>query len=212
MMDVSVWLKLRQNGVVSDSMTKAGVKYELNYGVSLLEIKRYSLESNFSDEDLANFWKSGVREKMIICTYSFPLKDIDINFAHELAKGFRNFEIVDLTAVNLLCKCDNAFNIALDYIKSNSEMTKRCGFVILSRLFNSDNERILLNIESVLSVIQDCVNIKSKAVVSGICRFFTSFFMVNNSGNKVVDCWIEANSQNDFFKQNIWTEVSYYYE
>jgi len=212
MMDISVWLKLRQNGVVSDSMTKAGVKYELNYGVSLLEIKRYSLESNFSDDDLVDFWKSGVREKMIICTYSFPLNDIDIDFANDLAKGFLNFEIADLVAVNLLCKCDDAFNIALNYIKSDSEITKRCGFVILSRLLNSDNELILQNIEHILSVIQDCISNKSKAVVSGICRFLISFFSVNNTGNKVVDCLIETNSQNDFFKQNIWTEVGYYYE
>lgn len=210
-MEICVWLKLRQNGVVSDLMKNAGVIYSQNYGVSLPDIKEYSAQSVFLSYELDGFWQSGVREKMIIFTYAYPPCDIDIEKATELASKLCNPEIADLAAVNLFSKSDLAVDIALSFIESENDFIKRCGFVMLSKLLNFYNNLIMYHLEDILKEADKSISDKSVCVSIAICRFLNSFFVFNNPENKIVSDWISRNNGNDFFRRIIWHEISTYY-
>ncbi|GEM_PF-4969829 len=131
-MDINRWLKLRQNGVVSELMTKSGIDYDINYGVDFLEIKNRASVIKLTEYEQTEFLRSGCREKMLLIMLSFNRDQLSIEKASELIKFIINSEIADITGTHLFGKTTLAPEIGNILIESENELLVRCGCATIS--------------------------------------------------------------------------------
>ena len=97
-------IMLSMNGIVSEQMTKSGISYKKNYGVTIPRIKEIAVGYP-SNHDLAQrLWTLQIRETMIMATLLEPLDKFTSQNAREWISQFNQIEIVEQANMNLFCK------------------------------------------------------------------------------------------------------------
>lgn len=138
-MDINRWLKLRQNGVVSELMTKSGIDYKINYGVDFLEIKNRASEHKLSETECSEFLDSGCRERMLLAILSYDKENVNVDKALKFCKYIVNSEIADITGTHLFGRTHIAPELGSTLIESENEFMIRCGCATISAyLINND--------------------------------------------------------------------------
>ncbi len=122
------------NGVVSSSMRKKGVCYNLNFGVSLPKIKEIAL-SYPKDAELAEaLWKEDVRELKILATLLQPAENFTKQQAWNWAKDVKHQEIAEQYCHNLLQELHFAEDLACEWILNDEVYVPVIGFLLLGKL------------------------------------------------------------------------------
>lgn len=105
-------LRLAMNGVISASMREKGVRYRLNFGVPLPEIRAIAAAYPPDAGLAAALWKEDIREFKILATFLQPPS----SFTHEEAVGWIKEipypEIAEQAARNLFSKMEAADRLA----------------------------------------------------------------------------------------------------
>lgn len=135
-------VKLRQNGVVSESMNAKGVQYKQNWGVSLLDLREIAKHYD-SDHLLAlKLWNKQWRETMILATLLDDPAEVTEEQMDFWAKSSENSEIAEQASANLWVKSKFAFVKALEWCRGKKHLVRFSGIHLMGRLALTDKNAI----------------------------------------------------------------------
>lgn len=99
-------LRLAMNGVISASMREKGVRYRLNFGVPLLEIRAIAAAYAPDAGLAAALWKEDIREFKILATFLQPPASFTPEEASAWIKEIPYPEIAEQASRNLFSKME----------------------------------------------------------------------------------------------------------
>ena len=127
--------RLYMNGSVSASMRNKGVNYHLNWGVSVIDLKKMADEIG-PDASLAiELWKENIRECKILATMVMPPGQMPPELLDVWMEQVPTLEVAEALSFYLLQYLDYASVIAYQWIANGRLYHSICGFHILARLF-----------------------------------------------------------------------------
>ena len=127
--------RLLMNGVTADSMRKKGMNYQLNWGVSMGDLRQMSYNYPQNLEVATALWNENVRECRLIATMLIPLEELTSDIVDEWIKRIETQELAETFSFNVLQHADFAYNYSLNLLLKDSILLQMCGFHTLSRLF-----------------------------------------------------------------------------
>ncbi len=133
--------RLLMNGVVSQSMREKGSDYHINWGASLPMLKDKAKELGQDDKLACALWRENVRECKVLATMTMPPSRMTRHLAETWMNETTTQEIAELLAFNLFSQLDFATAMALDWIESQEELRKICGYHIISRQITTKYNR-----------------------------------------------------------------------
>ncbi|QGY45334.1 hypothetical protein GM418_17130 [Maribellus comscasis] len=135
-------IKSRKNGDVSVMMSQKGLKYKLNWGVSLIELREIAKQFE-SDHLLAlKLWNKQWRETMILASLLDEPEKVTEEQMDYWTKSFENTEIAEQVSANLWVKCKFAFVKALEWCRGKKYLVHFTGIHLMSRLAVTEKNAI----------------------------------------------------------------------
>ncbi len=135
-------IKSRKNGDVSEMMDKKGIKYNLNWGLSIIEIREIAKQFEHDHLLALKLWNKEWRETMIISTM---LDEPDLVTEEQMdfrTKSFENVEIAEQSSANLYVKTKFAFVKALEWCRGKKHLVRFTGIHLMGRLAISEKKAI----------------------------------------------------------------------
>ena len=127
-------IMLSMNGIVSEQMTRSGIVYKKNYGVSIPRIKEIAANYDPNHDLAQGLWLLQIRETMIMATLLEPIENFTQKIAHEWISQFDQIEIVEQVNMNLFCKLSFADKLCLELIQSDKLWNQVTGFILAARI------------------------------------------------------------------------------
>lgn len=123
-----------KNGVTASAMERMGIKYEKNWGVSTVDLKRYA--SQFERDHLLalKLWNKQWRETMILATLLDEPKEISEEQMDFWVKTAENIEIVEQAVINIFTETPYAFIKALEWCRGKKQLVKSAGLLMMGRM------------------------------------------------------------------------------
>ena len=135
-------IKSRKNGDVSVMMNQKGLKYKINWGVSLVELRE--IAKNYSPEHLLalKLWNKQWRETMILASLIDEPKEVTEEQMDYWTKSFENTEIAEIFSTHLWVKSKFAFIKALEWCRGKKFLLQFTGIHLMGRLAIADKNAI----------------------------------------------------------------------
>lgn len=124
-----------RNGIVADALRKAGMPYNIIFGLQLPQLTQIARSFN-PDLSLAKeLWKDkNVRESRLLACYLFPKDEVTEELALELAESVRTFEEADILCFRLLRYFPFAQQLASRLISSEHRNVAYCGEALIRNI------------------------------------------------------------------------------
>lgn len=163
------------DGATAQSMRDKGLKYHLNWGATLPQLREKADELG-ANYDLAQaLWKENVRECKILATMLMPPDEMLPDVADIWLDQAETLEMAEQLAFNLFSRLPYAADKAFAWIASDEEYRQLCGFHVLSRLFMQKmepNERGIHEfIDQALCALTGSTPRVKKAAMQSVIRF-----------------------------------------
>ena len=123
------------NGVTSASMRQKGLNYKLIFGVELPRLREMAEELPHDYDLAAALWKEDIRECRLLAGMLMPSERFDGELADIWVEQMRFAEEAECTVHHLFARLPFASVKAFEWIASESDMPRLCGFLLLGRLF-----------------------------------------------------------------------------
>jgi hypothetical protein len=135
-------IKQRKNGEVSDLMSQKGLKYKLNWGVSLIELR--NIAAMFKPDHLLalKLWNKQWRETMILASMLDEPAKVTEEQIDIWTKSFENTEIAEIFSTHLWVKSKFAFIKALEWCRGKKHIVHYTGIHLMGRLAISDKKAL----------------------------------------------------------------------
>lgn len=132
--EIRTQLRLAMNGVIATSMREKGIKYKLNFGVPIPEIRQIAGQ-HAPDADLAAaLWKEDIREFKILATLLQPVEVFSLEQALQWVEEIPYPEIAEQACGNLFSKFPQSEQLAACLLsKKESEYARTVAFLIGAR-------------------------------------------------------------------------------
>ena len=128
------------DGSIAKSMRDKGVDYHLNWGATILRLRKKADEVGKNYDLAIALWKENVRECKILATMLMPPDEILPEVVDIWMEQTETVEIAEQAAMNLYQYLPYAPAKAYEWIASDRELCQLCGFHVLSRLFMNGQE------------------------------------------------------------------------
>lgn len=133
-------LRLSMNGVASKSMRDAGIRYKLNFGVGLPELKQIASEKGKDPELALALWKEDIRECRILAALIYPEDQFMPDMADLWVEQIQFPDLADVCCMYLFCRMPGASEACFRWIASENSMARYCGFLTLAHLLRGGRE------------------------------------------------------------------------
>lgn len=167
--------RLMMDGATSTSMRDKGLDYKLNWGASLLQLRKKAEELGKDYHLAIALWKEDIRECKILATMIMPAEEMLPEITDIWMQQTPNIEIAEQAAFNLYQYLDYASDKAFLWLSSSEELPQICGYHILSRLFirkYEPNERDINEfIDQALAALQSSNPMLQKAAMQSMIHF-----------------------------------------
>ncbi len=127
-----------RNGIVADTIRKAGFDYKMIFGLNLPQIKEIAEGLPHTAELAEEMWQDKrTRESLLLAPMLYPIQELDRATALKWVKGVAVTEVADILCHSLLRKHPEAWEIAMEYVTSDVEMERYTAFRLLFNLLYS---------------------------------------------------------------------------
>ena len=140
LMKIKRSFRLLMSGPTSQSMTRKGLGYKINWGVPFIELKKMALEYGKDYELAIELWKEDIRECKILATLIMPAEKMLPEITDIWMEQVKSQEMAEMLAFNLLQHVDYAPAIAYEWIATDKTLYEIAGFQLLARLFANGQE------------------------------------------------------------------------
>ena len=128
---IKLWLRKYMDGSVSSKMAHNGLGYRINYGVSIVHIRRYSSEIIASPQLALRLWNSDIRECMLLATLL-----LNPNVSNEVLLSLRdkitNIELAEQFGFNFGYKLDHPAKTLLTWLDHDNEFVRISAILSIS--------------------------------------------------------------------------------
>jgi len=132
--EVINFIMQNRNGEVAEQMLKWGLNYNMNYGVSVVQLKNFARTLG-KDQDLAwQLWKEDIRETKLFSFHVFNANELTSDEVDRIVEKFNNHELVEQACMNLFANLSFAFDKIDQWVDSDSNYVMMTGFMLLARL------------------------------------------------------------------------------
>lgn len=122
-------LRTETNGAVSGAMEQGGIKYGINYGVSIPAVKNIAGEYGTNHSLALLLFGQDVRELKLAALFIDNPLQVTASQMREWSKSFTNTEIIDQTAMRLFSKAAPAFEVASEWMSDGDGLVRYAGFM-----------------------------------------------------------------------------------
>lgn len=141
-----------RNGVVADSLRRAGCPRRLIFGVNLPQLNEIAAEFGPSEE-LAEALRNdtALRESVLLAPMLFPIEKLDRDMARKLCEGVKWAEEADILCFKLLRKADFAAEMAMELCEKDEPLQRYCGLRLWMNIVGRNPSEALKAAEKELS-------------------------------------------------------------
>ena len=127
-----------RNGIVADSLRRAGCPHRIVFGLNLPQLNEIAAEIGKSEELAEALWHdTALRESVLLAPMIFPAEKLTLDKARALAAGVMWHEDADILCFKLLRFAPFAAGLAAELCASTGRMARYTGlrlyFTIISR-------------------------------------------------------------------------------
>jgi len=135
-------IKARKNGDVSHAMREHGIKYKLNWGVSVVDLREIS--KSFGNNHLLalKLWNKQWRETMILATMLDDSDEVTEEQMDFWTKSIDNSELAEQASANLWVRTKFAFTKSLEWCRGKKHLVRYTGIHLAGRLALTDKNAI----------------------------------------------------------------------
>lgn len=161
-------LRLAMNGITSSAMREKGVNYKLNFGVSIMTLRKIAGDYAPNAALAKELWKEDTRELKILATLIQPPESFTKTL--DWVNDIENLELAEQASMNLFSKTPEAPDNAIKLIQSKKIYPQICGYLIYVRLFMAgyqlnENKNVYFT-QVVKSLDSESLMIKNAALAS----------------------------------------------
>lgn len=156
--------RLLMNGVASQSMHQKGVDYKINWGVSLPDLQKMAQQYGKNHELAVALWQENIRECKILATLIMPPEEMDKTIAEQWVGEINSQDMAEMACFNLFQHLQQAADLSFEWMKSNGEIVRMCGYLILSRLFMKGEKLHGNRIDEFLDEVAHALNSENMGV------------------------------------------------
>lgn len=123
-----------RNGIIADTLRKAGLDYRMIFGLNLPQIVEIAADQPHTAQLAEELWADRrTRESMLLAPMLYPPIEMDTATATRWLSEAPTTEVADVLCLKLLRTVPNALDIALSALSSPTEITR---YTALRLLFN----------------------------------------------------------------------------
>jgi 3-methyladenine DNA glycosylase AlkD len=123
-----------QNGLTAESMKERGVRYEKNWGVSLVDLKAFSASLGKDHLLALKLWNKKWRETMILATMVDDPKAVTEEQMDFWSRSTENTELIEQMVINLFVHTPFAFAKSIEWCRGRKYTVKYAGLMMMGRL------------------------------------------------------------------------------
>lgn len=124
-----------RNGIIADTLRKAGLDYRMIFGLNLPQITEIAAEQPHTSQLAEELWADRrTRESMLLAPMLYPPSEMTADTAARWLAEAPTTEVADVLCLKLLRNVGSAVDIAMKAIDSSSEMSR---YTALRLLFNT---------------------------------------------------------------------------
>ena len=123
-----------KNGITVEGMQKRGIKYETNWGVSVVNLKEYAQRFNANHLLAMKLWNKGWRETMILASLLEEPQEMTEAQMDFWLKSSEQSELVEQLVMNIFSKTPMALAKAYEYCRGKKFNVKYAGLLLIGRL------------------------------------------------------------------------------
>ena len=135
-------IKSRKNGDVATSMKEHGIKYKLNWGVSVVELREIARSYEPNHLLALKLWNKQWRETMILATLLDEPDEVTEEQMDFWTKSIENSEMAEQASANLWVRTKFAFTKALEWCRGKKHLVRYTGIHLAGRLAMTDKNAI----------------------------------------------------------------------
>lgn len=114
-----------RNGIIADTLRKAGLEYPMIFGLNLPQIAEIAAEQPHEAELARELWADRrTRESQLLAPMLYPPGEMDRATATRWLEEAPTTEVADVLCLKLLRNVDGALDVALESMTSESDMTR----------------------------------------------------------------------------------------
>lgn len=133
-----------RNGVIADTLRRAGSLFSIIFGLNLPQIAEIAAETPRSRELAERLWANDTtRESMLIAPMLVDVDNFTIDDARRWIVSIKATEIADVLCLKLLRRTPYAFDLADSLKLSNERLVRYTGLRLAMNLVASDPRRAL---------------------------------------------------------------------
>jgi len=129
------YIKAQRNGEAANLMTKMGLQYNMNYGVSLIHIRKFAKELGPNHHVAKQLWKENMRETKLFALYLFEPQQFSIDELNELVLELNNTELAEQAAFTIFTEADIPQETLLEWCQNASQTVKLTAYNTINRKF-----------------------------------------------------------------------------
>ena len=139
---ILILVKSYKSGEVSDLMQQKGIKYKINWGLSIIDLRE--IASKFEPDHLLamKLWNKQWRETMVLATLIDDPEQVTEEQIDFWTKTFENTEIAEQASANLWVKTKFAFIKSMEWCRAKKHIVRYTGIHLIGRLALTDKSAI----------------------------------------------------------------------
>ncbi len=133
-----------RNGVIADTLRRAGSQFKIIFGLNMPQIKEIALSIGINRELSERLWRnSTTRESMILAPMIFPISELTVDLARQFITTAPDREIIDTLCHSLIsknpaiCKC-----LSMEFVDSSSDLMRYASLRMMWSLITMEKEFI----------------------------------------------------------------------
>ncbi len=127
-------VRLYMNGATSAQMEERGIKYRINYGVSIPHLKQLAKRIPVSYELAERLWFMEIRETMILAAIIVPEDTMSLERCLEWSEKVINVDILERSAMFLWSRIALSEVCAFRWLNESSGIKKALAFYTIGRM------------------------------------------------------------------------------
>jgi len=129
--------RLFMNGSASQSMLKKGLKYKINWGIQLPQLREMAAAYGKNHDLAVALWHEPIRECKIMATMIMPFEDVTSDLAERWMNDIDTTELSEVAAFYLFRHAAVAQSLSLEWLSRGNTMHRLCAYHILNRRIQS---------------------------------------------------------------------------
>ena len=123
-----------RNGIIADTLRKAGLEYKIIFGLNLPQITEIAAEQPHEADLAEELWADRrTRESLMLAPMLYPAADMDSATAARWIRTAPTTEVADVLCLKLLRHIPGAIDLAIEAAGSDEEMMR---YTALRLMFN----------------------------------------------------------------------------